>query len=59
MMKLKDFLCLLAGVALLALAFQVKGFLEEATPYNAFQAQTYDHMQTEEEIHPYIRSKPL
>ncbi len=59
MMKIKDFLCLLAGVALLALAFQVKGFVEETTPCNAFQTQVCDHMQTEEKIYPYIRSKPL
>ena len=31
-MKLKDFFCLLAGVALLALAFQIKGLTEETTP---------------------------
>ena len=55
MMKIKDFLCLLAGVALLALAFQVKGFVEETTPCNAFQTQVCDHMQTEEKIYPYIR----
>ncbi len=59
MMKIKDFLCLLAGVALLALAFQVKGFVEEATPCDTFQTQICDHKQAEEEIHPYIRSKPL
>ena len=29
MMKIKDILCLLAGVALLVLAFQIKGFAEE------------------------------
>ena len=32
MMKIKDFLCLLAGVALLVLAFQLKGFAEESNP---------------------------
>ena len=35
MMKLKDVLCLLAGVALLVLAFQLKGFAEEARPFPA------------------------
>ena len=48
MMKIKDFLCLLAGVALLALAFQVKGFVEEATPCDTFQTQICDHKQAEE-----------
>lgn len=59
MMKIKDFLCLLAGVVLLALAFQVKGFAEEATPWDALQAQACKSIQTEEEINAYVRSTAL
>ncbi|MBR3109498.1 MAG: hypothetical protein IKH30_20260 [Clostridia bacterium] len=39
MMKIKDLFCLLAGVALLALAFQIKGFAEEALPCKTPQQQ--------------------
>ena len=52
MMKIKDFLCLLAGVALLALAFQVKGFAEETGPVFVNQANVYESVQADEEMHP-------
>jgi len=51
MMKIKDFLCLLAGVALLALAFQVKGFAEETGPVFVNQANVYESVQADEEMH--------
>ncbi len=51
MMKIKDFLCLLAGVALLALAFQVKGFAEETAPVFVNQANVYESVQADEEMH--------
>ena len=40
MMKIRDFVCLLAGVALLLLAFQLKGFAEEARPSAAPTQET-------------------
>lgn len=50
MMKIKDFFCLLAGVALLVLAFQLKGFAEEAcfspdtaTDYVVYEALNADY----------------
>lgn len=50
MMKIKDFFCLLAGVALLALAFQLKGLAEEVQPYSRHSMPAYETVTTESRI---------
>ncbi len=43
MYKVRDFCCLLAGVILLMLAFQLRGFAEEAQPW-----EKIEHVETAE-----------